>query len=74
MGKKIQQTKNKGRRNKLSQRRVQRIKERAIWLETQRRRAWMTHQMIDEDLRDLHLNPIKKENNDGKEKEKENNK
>ena len=30
--------------------------------------------MIDEDLRDLHLNPIKKENNDGKEKEKENNK
>ena len=73
MGKKIQQTKNKGRRNKLSQRRVQRRKERAVWLESQRRRAWMTHQMIDEDLRELRFNPIK-ESNDGQEKEKENTK
>ena len=43
--------KNKGKRNKLSQRRIQRRKERANLLEHNRRRAWMTHQMIDEDLK-----------------------
>lgn len=38
-------------RNKLSQRRIQRIKDRANLLQYNRKRAWMTHQMIDEDLK-----------------------
>lgn len=67
MGKKAQQTKNKGRRNKLSSRRIERRKERAIWLEDMRRKAWMAHQMIDEDLRNLQYNPAKEKTN-GKEK------
>ena len=41
----------KRKRNKLSQRRIQRRKDRANLLEYNRRRAWMTHQMIDEDLK-----------------------
>ena len=56
---KKQRTKSKPLRNKLSQRRMERIKDRASLLEYNRRRAWMTHQMIDEDLKLITTGGIK---------------
>ena len=57
----------KPKRSKLSKRRLERKKQYQLYMEQQRHKAWMLHEMIDEDLRNLHLNKNKKE----KEKEKE---
>ena len=54
----------KPKRNKLSQRRLDRKKKYKLDMQQQRYKAWMLHEMIDEDLRNLHLNPIKKEKNE----------
>jgi len=51
----------KPKRNKLSQRRLEYKRKQKEWMQQQRQKAWMVHQMIDEDLRNLHFNPIKKE-------------
>ena len=53
--------KQKPKRNKLSQRRLHRKKQYQLYMEQQRQKAWMLHEIIDEDLRNLHFNPIKKE-------------
>jgi len=53
--------KHKPKRNKLSKRRLQRKKQYQLYMEQQRQKAWMLHEIIDEDLRNLHFNPIKKE-------------
>jgi len=54
--------KQKPKRNKLSQRRLKYKKEQKEWMQQQRYKAWMLHEMIDEDLRNLNLNMIKDEN------------
>ena len=62
----------KPKRNKLSQRRLKYKREQKEWMRQQRHKAWMAHQMIDDDLRNLHLNPVgKEENNEIQEKETE---
>ena len=47
----------KPKRNKLSQRRLEHKRKQKEFMEQQRQKAWMIHQMIDEDLMNLHLNP-----------------
>ena len=56
--------KNKRKRNKLSKRRALKKKEYASWLEHQRMKAWMTHEMIDEDLKLIGTN-VGKEKEEG---------
>ena len=51
--------KQKPKRNKLSQRRLKYKKEQKEWMQQQRYKAWMLHEMIDEDLRNLKPNTIK---------------
>ena len=51
--------KQKPKRNKLSQRRLKYKKEQKEWMQQQRYKAWMLHEMIDEDLRNLKLNTRK---------------
>ena len=62
-------------RNKLSQRRSSYKKKRREWeikqMEQQREQAWKVHEMIDEDLRNLYLNRIRRERNDAKKEEEE---
>ena len=38
-------------------------------MQEQRKQAWMVHEMIDEDLRNLYLNPIRKERANVKQEE-----
>lgn len=60
-------------RNKLSQRRSNYKRKRKEWelkqMQEQRKQAWMVHEMIDEDLRNLYLNPIRKERANVKQEE-----
>ena len=49
-------------RNKLSKRRLEYKRKQKEWMRQQRYKAWMLHEMIDEDLRNLNLNMIKDEN------------
>ena len=51
--------KQKPKPNKLSQRRLKYKKEQKEWMQQQRYKAWMLHEMIDEDLRNLKPNTIK---------------
>ena len=52
-------SKQKPKRIKLSQRRLKYKKEQKEWMQQQRYKAWMLHEMIDEDLRNLKPNTIK---------------
>ena len=54
----------KPKRNKLSKRRLERKKQYQLYMEQQRHKAWMLHEMIDEDLKLIGTNV-------GKEKEEE---
>lgn len=58
----------KRKRNKLSQRRSNRKKEEKQRLLEQRRKAWMLHQIIDEDLRNLQFNITNKKEVNNEEK------
>ena len=51
--------KQKPKRNKLSQRRLKYKKEQKEWMQQQRYKAWMLHEMIDQDLNNLRFNPIR---------------
>ena len=59
-------TKQKPKRNKLSQRRLQRKKQHQLYMEEQRYKAWMLQEMIDEDLRNLYSNTQKIKVKNGK--------
>ena len=63
--------KQKPKRNKLSQRRLKYKKEQKEWMQQQRYKAWMLHEMIDEDLRNLHFNSIKKDNDESQKDDQE---
>ena len=54
----------KPKRSKLSKRRLERKKQYQLYMEQQRHKAWMLHEMIDEDLKLIGTNV-------GKEKEEE---
>ncbi len=58
--------KQKPKRNKLSQRRLHRKKQYQLYMEQQRHKAWMLHEMIDEDLRNLKSDVIKDDNENQK--------
>ena len=49
----------KPKRNKLSQRRSDYRRQHKSWMEQQRYKAWMLHEMIDQDLNNLRFNPIR---------------
>ena len=54
----------KPKRNKLSKRRLERKKQYQLYMEQQRHKAWMLHEMIDEDLKLIGTN-VGKEKEEG---------
>ena len=54
----------KPKRSKLSKRRLERKKQYQLYMEQQRHKAWMLHEMIDEDLRLIGTN-VGKEKEEG---------